>query len=87
MVGDLLCAGWDAPELAVGDGVAILDAGAYFVPFSTQFSFPRPAVVAVAAGEARLLRAAEAFDDLVARDVEPRPAAAPTASLRGTPRR
>lgn len=57
------------PELRVGDSVAIMDAGAYFVPFATSFSFPQPAVVRVAAGGAvELLRRAETSEDLVALD-------------------
>jgi diaminopimelate decarboxylase len=56
------------PELAAGDTLLIMDAGAYFVPFSTSFSFPRPAIVAVDNGQVKLLRRAETFDDLLALD-------------------
>jgi diaminopimelate decarboxylase len=56
------------PELAVGDALAIMDAGAYFVPFSTSFSFPRPAIVMVDGPDVHLLRRAETFDDIVALD-------------------
>ena len=56
------------PELSPGDSLAIMDAGAYFVPFSTSFSFPRPAIVMVDAGDVRLLRRAEEFTDLMALD-------------------
>jgi diaminopimelate decarboxylase len=52
------------PELSVGDTLAIMDAGAYFVPFSTSFSFPRPGVVLVENGAVRPLRRAETFEDL-----------------------
>jgi len=45
-----------------------MDAGAYFVPFSTSFSFPQPAIVMVEDGRARLLRRAETFEDLVLLD-------------------
>jgi diaminopimelate decarboxylase len=68
MQGDLLYPAWRLPELRPGDGVAIMDAGAYFVPFSTDFSFPRPAVVRLDGGEVRVLRRGETFDDLVALD-------------------
>jgi diaminopimelate decarboxylase len=66
--GDVLS--WSAllPELAVGDALAIMDAGAYFVPFSTSFSFPRPAIVMVDGPDVHLLRRAETFDDIVALD-------------------
>ena len=50
------------------DSLAILDAGAYFVPYQTNFSFPRPAIVMLERGRARLLRRAERFTDLVAFD-------------------
>lgn len=58
------------PSLAVGDTLAIMDAGAYFVPFSTSFSFPRPAIVAVDSGQVSVLRRAETFDDLSRLDDE-----------------
>lgn len=57
------------PALAPGDSVAIMDAGAYFVPFSTSFSFPRPAIVSVDGGKVSLLRRRETFDDLQLCDV------------------
>ncbi len=57
------------PELQPGDGLAIMDAGAYFVPFATSFSFPQPAIVMVEDGRAHCLRRAETFDDLVSRDL------------------
>lgn len=66
---DQLYPAWTLPELAVGDGLAIMDSGAYFVPYSTRFSFPRPAVAAIAGGQVTLLSAAETFEDLVAKDV------------------
>jgi diaminopimelate decarboxylase len=61
---------WSArlPALAPGNAVAIMDAGAYFIPFSTSFSFPQPAIVMVDRGEVRRLRRAERFEDLVAYD-------------------
>ena len=34
-------------DAETGRPLAIMDAGAYFVPFSTSFSFPRPAIVSV----------------------------------------
>ena len=70
------------PELAPGDTLAILDAGAYFVPFSTSFSFPQPGIVAVDDGDVKLLRRGETFDDLVQRDVARALVAAPRARSR-----
>jgi diaminopimelate decarboxylase len=66
--GDTLYWAVRLPELSAGDSLLIMDAGAYFVPFSTAFSFPRPAIVAVDVGQVKLLRRAETFEDLLALD-------------------
>ena len=63
--GDVLYWARSLPELAPGDTLAIMDAGAYFVPFATSFSFPQPAIVLVDDGAVHLLRRAERFEDLV----------------------
>lgn len=65
---DVLYLDWALPELKRGDGLAIMDAGAYFVPFAASFSFPQPPVVMMEHGEVTLLRAGERFEDLVRRD-------------------
>ena len=62
--GDTLYSSILLPELAVGDTLAIMDSGAYFVPFSTSFSFPRPGLVMVDSGRESVLRRAETFEDL-----------------------
>jgi len=64
--GDTLFWGARLPELPPGDSLVIMDAGAYFVPFSTSFSFPRPAIVAVDGGQVKVLRRAETFEDQLA---------------------
>ncbi|QSQ18785.1 pyridoxal-dependent decarboxylase [Pyxidicoccus parkwayensis] len=69
--GDTLYHAKRLPELSVGDTLAIMDAGAYFVPFATSFSFPQPAIIALDGGKERLLRRAETFDDLVTFDAPP----------------
>jgi diaminopimelate decarboxylase len=56
------------PRLREGDVLAIMDSGAYFVPTSTTFSFPRPAIVIVEEGKTRVVRRAETFEDLAALD-------------------
>jgi diaminopimelate decarboxylase len=66
---DTLAWSWRLPRLEVGDVLAFMDAGAYFVPFSTSFSFPQPAVVLVDGGKTLVARRAEEFEDLVRRDV------------------
>jgi len=69
--GDTLSYAWRSRELVEGDLVAIMDAGAYFVPFSTSFSYPRPAIVMLEGPDVHLARRAETFEDIIARDVFP----------------
>lgn len=66
--GDVLYHHWRLPELQPGDVLAIMDSGAYFVPFSTSFSFPRPAIVVQHESGCTVTRAAETFEDLVRLD-------------------
>ncbi|NVJ24214.1 MULTISPECIES: alanine racemase [Myxococcus] len=66
--GDTLYHAKRLPELAAGDTLAIMDAGAYFVPFATSFSYPQPAIIALDNGQERLLRRAETFEDQLALD-------------------
>jgi diaminopimelate decarboxylase len=66
--GDVISSAFAAPRLAPGDSVAVMDSGAYFVPFSTSFSFPQPAVVLVDGGKVSLLKKAQTFDDMVRLD-------------------
>ncbi len=63
----------DLPELAPGDLLAVMDAGAYFTSFANDFAFPRPAVVLASAGQARVLRRRESYEALIAMDEEPAP--------------
>ena len=67
--GDVLMKGKLLPRLEVGDVIAIMDAGAYFVPNEMNFSNPRPAAVIAEGGSASLIRAREGFEALVRRDV------------------
>jgi hypothetical protein len=70
MLSDQVYPAWKLPELMPGDGLAIMDTGAYFVAFSSPFSAPRPAIVIVDATGDRLLRRPETSDDLVVLDGE-----------------
>jgi diaminopimelate decarboxylase len=72
-LGDLICPGVELETLAVGDCLAVMDSGAYCVPYSTCFSFPRPAVVSVRDSVATVLRRGETFEDLVSLDAMPGP--------------
>lgn len=65
---DWLYRGKLLPELAAGDVLAVMDAGAYFSSYAMNFAFPRAAVVAVEDGEARVLRQREDFRHLVGMD-------------------
>jgi diaminopimelate decarboxylase len=56
------------PRLEVGDVLAIMDAGAYFTQFSTNFCYPRAAVVGVSGSRVRILRERESFEHLTAMD-------------------
>jgi diaminopimelate decarboxylase len=56
------------PKLEVGEVLAVMDAGAYFSSYSSNFAFPRPAVVMVDEGRASVVRAAETFEHLTALD-------------------
>ncbi len=66
--GDIVAQFEPLPELAVGDVLAIMDAGAYFVPNQMNFSNPRPGVVMVSNGRDQLIREHESFEDIVRRD-------------------
>jgi diaminopimelate decarboxylase len=57
------------PAVREGDFLAVMDSGAYFISFEGNFSFPRAAVVAVRDGTPVLLRRAETFEDMLAREV------------------
>jgi diaminopimelate decarboxylase len=56
------------PNLASGDVLAVMDAGAYFSSYSTNFSFPRPPIIMVSDGKARVIRREETFEHLTAMD-------------------
>ena len=57
------------PELVEGDVLVTMDAGAYFSSYSTNFSFPRPAIVLVdESGKSTIIRQAESFEHLTAMD-------------------
>ncbi len=57
------------PELKPGDVLAIMDAGAYFSSYSTNFAFPRPAIVMISNGKSRLIQKQETFEHLIAMDI------------------
>jgi diaminopimelate decarboxylase len=56
------------PELTPDDILAIMDAGAYFSSYSTNFAFQRPVIVMVEGNSAGLIRRAETFEHMIAMD-------------------
>ena len=83
--GDVLFVEKPFPRVEVGDLVAVMDAGAYFVPNQMNFSNPRPAAVIVSNGQARLIRRREAFEDIVRLDEGLRGHSSPRAHPTVTP--
>ncbi|MGE0454693.1 MAG: diaminopimelate decarboxylase [Vicinamibacteria bacterium] len=68
--GDFLARGRELPPVEPGDLIAVRDAGAYGFVMSSNYNLRgRAAEVMVDAGEARLVRRRETFDDLVATEV------------------
>jgi diaminopimelate decarboxylase len=64
---DVLAAEADLPDLAPGDLVAFLDAGAYGMTMASNYNGqPRPAEIVVAGGEARVSRRRETWEELLA---------------------
>jgi len=59
------------PELRIGDQIAILDTGAYFISYANNFNGPRPAIVTIDGSQARLSRKREEFSDLIRNDILP----------------
>ncbi|MCX6233780.1 MAG: hypothetical protein NT175_03535 [Bacteroidetes bacterium] len=57
------------PDVKTGEILAIMDSGAYFTSWESNFGFPRPAVIAVADGMHWLFRRRETFGDMMIRDV------------------
>ncbi len=55
-------------RLAPGDLVAVMDAGAYFVPNQMNFSHTRPGAVMISEGRPHVLRDRESFGDIVRLD-------------------
>jgi len=57
------------PNLTPGDVLAVMDAGAYFSSYSSNFAFPRPGIIVVEDGKARYIRDPESFQHLTALDI------------------
>ena len=69
--GDVLVSDIRLPQPRSGDLVAIPTSGAYCLAMSSQYNAnPRPAVVMVRDGQARLIRRRETYADLIAWDTD-----------------
>jgi diaminopimelate decarboxylase len=67
---DILITDIEMPELKSGDVLCVPAAGAYCLAMASNYNgMPRPEVLMVRDGEARLMRRRETFDDLVAAEV------------------
>ncbi|MDO5843686.1 MAG: diaminopimelate decarboxylase [Methanocorpusculum sp.] len=70
--GDILAEDRELPEVAAGDVIAVLDAGAYGYSMSSQYnSRPRCAEVLVNGDKVELMRRAETYEDLTRAVVYP----------------
>jgi diaminopimelate decarboxylase len=68
--GDVLIHDIELPVLETGDIVAIPASGAYVPSMASNYNLnPRPAIVMVNDGSARLIRRRESYADLMAMDV------------------
>jgi diaminopimelate decarboxylase len=53
------------PELKAGDRLVVKNVGAYNIPQSSTFIFPRPPIVMIEEGRARIIRRGETVDDFL----------------------
>ena len=64
--GDILAKDVRLPQVASGDIIALPVCGAYCLPMASNYNAsPRPAVVMVRDGQARVIRRRETYDDLM----------------------
>ena len=69
--GDILIEEVELPRVQAGDLIVVPVAGAYQLPMASNYNLiPRPAVAAVHAGRARLIRRRETIDDMLGCDVD-----------------
>jgi diaminopimelate decarboxylase len=65
---DVICPVKRLPLLEIGDVIAIMDAGAYWIPSQSNFSFPRATAVLVENRGHKLIRKKESYEHMVALD-------------------
>ena len=68
--GDVLIRDIDLPKIESGDIIAVPCCGAYCLPLASNYNAsPRPAIVLVRDGRARLIRRRESYEDIMSHDV------------------
>ncbi|MGD1856612.1 MAG: hypothetical protein ACFB2W_20425 [Leptolyngbyaceae cyanobacterium] len=68
-MGDTLYNAWRLPKLSRGDVLAIMDSGAYFVPESRAFSFPKPGIVGLDSNRnSFVIRKSDTFESIIHMD-------------------
>lgn len=68
--GDILLKDVIMPEIKVGDTLAVLATGAYNYSMASNYNrIPRPAVVAVSKGQAKVVIKRESYEDLIRNDI------------------
>ena len=68
--GDVLLENTMMPEIHVGDTLAVLATGAYNYSMASNYNrIPRPAMVAVSGGKARVVVKRETYEDLIKNDI------------------
>ncbi|MBQ6558654.1 MAG: diaminopimelate decarboxylase, partial [Clostridia bacterium] len=68
--GDVLLENTMMPEINVGDTLAVLATGAYNYSMASNYNrIPRPAMVAVSGGKARVVVKRETYEDIIKNDV------------------
>ena len=68
--GDILLENTMMPEIHVGDTLAVLATGAYNYSMASNYNrIPRPAMVAVKNGEARVIVKRETYEDIIKNDI------------------
>jgi diaminopimelate decarboxylase len=69
--GDVLIRDTGLASVRSGDIIAVAVCGAYSIPMSSNYNaMPKPAIIMVRSGEARLVRRRESYEDLTRLDVE-----------------
>ncbi len=69
--GDVLVRDTSLASVRSGDIIAVAVCGAYSIPMSSNYNaMPKPAIIMVQNGEARLVRRRESYEDLTRLDVE-----------------